>query len=198
MDKFLLSKHSTTWKLDKHTHFRRVQIWGSWGRIKELGPAKSKSILDCFRSSSQEKWPSNSAWQWWDISGLLCSAPGSWGQKKMWIYWRRSSTRSQRRWSIFRMRDGWESWVCSSWRREGSGESLQQPLELELLKWLRVHPWHCPSRVLLMPTHFPSLPGLAWVNGTEQGWLHAAESTRTGCLNHRVFGRPKESWAPWP
>jgi len=46
---------------------------------------------------------------------------------KTWAYWRESSKGPLRwrDWSISAMKKGWESWDCSTWRREASGESYQ-------------------------------------------------------------------------
>ena len=38
--------------------------------------------------------------------------------------------KSSRSWNIFPIRTGWESWGCSGWRREGSGETWEGPFNV--------------------------------------------------------------------
>jgi len=57
-------------------------------------------------------------WNWWGY--MWSSGPSVW---ETWTYWRESSTGPWgwwRDWSTSHVRKGWESWVCSAWRRRGS------------------------------------------------------------------------------
>lgn len=48
---------------------------------------------------------------------------------KIQTYWSESSAGPQcciRNWIVFHMRQGWENWNCSAWRREGSGDFISR------------------------------------------------------------------------
>jgi len=68
-----------------------------------------------------------SAQHWWGHTWSTLSSSGLPSTREPWTYWRQSSEgqwRWLRDWNISPMKNDWESWDCSAWRREGSGGIL--------------------------------------------------------------------------
>jgi len=85
----------------------------SWDASREVWPV------------GQGRWFYHSTLLWWDPTWSPASSSGAVSTAKTWMCWSRSRGRPQKwsqGWIISPTRKGWESWSCSAWRREGSGE----------------------------------------------------------------------------
>ena len=73
-----------------------------------------------------EGWSFPSAWHWWGRSWSAGSRSGLPSTRETWTYWRESNKGPQKRWrtgtSLLSRKA--ESWGCSAWRREGSGDLI--------------------------------------------------------------------------
>jgi len=90
----------------------------------------SWAALDKVLLTGQWRWSLTSAEYWWGLTWAVGSCSGLPGTRGTWAYWRECSKglwKWWRAWSTSPVREGWESWGSSTWRRGGLGRSHQCP-----------------------------------------------------------------------
>jgi len=78
-------------------------------------------------SAGRGRWSSTSALPWWDCICHTVPSSGLLSSRKTGNCWSKSSKQLERwleTWSISLMRKGWETWVCSAWRKDDWGGIL--------------------------------------------------------------------------
>lgn len=111
---------ATSWKPDGSW----MTPWWPWDSkvLWWQRPTSSWATLGEALLGGQGRWPFPSTQHWWDPSGVLGPPLSPSGQKRHGHTRTNPAKGHEDAWRVSVVRRSWESWVCSAWRREGSGE----------------------------------------------------------------------------
>ena len=112
--------NSWTWAGNMRSQLRKPTV--SWAASKEAWPA------------GWGRWFCPSTPLWRDHTWSTASGSGVLSTGRTWTCWSGSRGGPQKwseGWNSSPKRKGWESWGCSAWRREGSGETFLRAFNTE-------------------------------------------------------------------